>query len=72
MSTKPEDESLLLTVQEACHMLRCSRATLYNLRNAGRIEMVKFGHRTSRVVKSSIDRLIAETKQHPIGRGNAA
>jgi excisionase family DNA binding protein len=66
-----EDDLLLLTVPEACKLLRCSRATLYNLRNAGRIEMLKFGHRTSRVVKRSIDKLLAES-QRPIGRGNAA
>jgi excisionase family DNA binding protein len=62
-------EELLLTVPEACELLRCSRATLYKLRNEGRIEMLKFGHRTSRVVKRSIDKLLQEG---PAGRGNAA
>lgn len=65
------DDVMLLTVLEACRLLRCSRATLYNLRNAGRIEMVKLGHRTTRVVKRSVDQLLHENSG-PVGRGRAA
>lgn len=58
----------LLTVIEACKMLRCSRSTLYNLRDAGKIKMLRLGYRTSRVVKQSVERLIRE-HDGPIGLG---
>jgi excisionase family DNA binding protein len=67
----PDDDAVLLTVPEACRMLRCSRATLYKLRNAGRIDMLKLGHRTTRVTKQSIDRLMHE-QSRPVSRGDAA
>jgi excisionase family DNA binding protein len=66
---RPDDD--LLTVREACKLLRCSRATLFNkLRKEGRIEMVKLGYRTVRITKRSVDKILAESG--PAGRGRAA
>jgi excisionase family DNA binding protein len=64
------NEEELLTVQESMKLLRCSRATLYNLKKAGKIETVKYGHRTVRVYRRSIDKLLREGG--PAGRGRAA
>lgn len=57
------DNEILLTIPEACRLLRCSRATLYKLRRAGRIEILKLGYRTARVVKGSINKMIEENRQ---------
>jgi excisionase family DNA binding protein len=66
-----QDDDVVLKVREACKLLRCSKATLYNLHRKGRIEMVKLGSRTTRVLKRSIDKLLAESNR-PIGRGRKA
>jgi excisionase family DNA binding protein len=65
---RPDD--VLLTLPQACRVLRCSRSTLFKLHREGRIEMVKLGYRTSRVIKRSIDKLLIESG--PQGRGRAA
>jgi excisionase family DNA binding protein len=52
-------EGPLMTVVEACRVLRCGRTQLYKLRNQGHIEMVKFGHRTTRVSKRSIEKYLS-------------
>jgi excisionase family DNA binding protein len=70
---KPDElgpDDVLLTVKEACKILRCSRPTLFKLKREGRIEMIKYGYRTARIVKRSVDKLLQESG--PAGRGRAA
>lgn len=57
------DGPLLLTVEEACHLIRQSRATGYRLIETGELPSVKIG--ASRRVpmaalRAFVDRLIAE------------
>jgi excisionase family DNA binding protein len=49
----------LLTVLETMAALRVGRTKLYELINAGAIEVVKFGKRSTRVKVESVERLQA-------------
>jgi excisionase family DNA binding protein len=55
----------LLTVPEACALLKISRPTLYRMRRDGLLRIVKVVS-LSRVPKSDIDR-IAGAYQEPVG-----
>jgi excisionase family DNA binding protein len=55
------DEAIeLITVAAAAELLKCSRAKIYDLHNAGVIDLRKIGHRSTRVTRDSVDRLIAD------------
>lgn len=49
----------LLTVKETMAALKVGRTKLYELINAGAIEVVKFGRRSTGVKASSLEKLIA-------------
>lgn len=49
----------LVTVKECLAVCRIGRTKGYELINAGVLEVVKFGKRTTRVKRSSIEKLIA-------------
>lgn len=48
----------LLTVKESMAALRVGRTKLYELINAGQVEVVRFGLRSTRVKASSIEKLL--------------
>jgi hypothetical protein len=58
---KPQNVTGLCTIQQAQKMLGCSRSKIYALRDQGRLELVKFDHRT-KVTQSSLEKLLAEIK----------
>lgn len=49
----------LLTVQETMATLRVGRTKLYALINAGQLEVVKFGKRSTRIRATSVEKLMA-------------
>jgi excisionase family DNA binding protein len=49
----------LVTVRETLAVLRIGRTKAYELVNAGALEVVKFGKRSTRVKRSSIEKLMA-------------
>lgn len=56
---KPEPEKLL-TTQEACKFLRCSKPTLHRMKKNGTIPFIRFG-KNIRYKQSDLEKLI-ETK----------
>lgn len=50
----------LLTVDEACRMLKISRKTLYNDMKRGKFSVVKLSNRAIRIRETDIMSLIAE------------
>lgn len=60
-STKPSPaatNSLLVTVEETCGLMKLSRGTIFNLRRQGLLKSVQIG-RSARITRESIDALIA-------------
>ena len=53
-----ENQSHLLTVKECMASLRIGRTKLYELINAGKLDVVKFGQRSTRVKPESVEKLI--------------
>jgi len=53
-------DSDLITVAAAAALLACSRAKVYSLHQAGVLELRKVGARGTRVVKASVERVLAE------------
>ena len=51
-------EPLAVTIRQAAHMIGCSRSTVYELINEGRLEAFKIGVAT-RITTQSIRELIA-------------
>lgn len=49
----------LLTIKEGCQLLRVGTTKLYELINAGAIEVIHLGSRSTRIKRSSIERLLA-------------
>jgi len=56
MST--ENLSRLLTVKETIDALRVGRTKLYELINTGKLEVVRFGKRSTRVRVESVEKLM--------------
>lgn len=56
-STSTHNEGLL-TVKESCQILRVGATKLYELINAGAIEVIYLGNRSTRIKHSSIKRLL--------------
>ena len=52
-----EDDKLLLTVNDAMHMMSISRGTMYSLINSGSIESLKIGSKRL-IPKDSIEKYI--------------
>ena len=48
----------LLTVKEACEVLKCGLTRLYQLMNSGRLESVLMG-KSRRITRSAINKFIA-------------
>ena len=48
----------LISIDEACTMLRLSRTTIYQLARSGQVEIKKLGPKTARVVVASLERYI--------------
>ena len=51
-------EPLALTVKDAAHAIGCSRSTIYELINEGRLEAFKLGAAT-RITMASVKALVA-------------
>jgi excisionase family DNA binding protein len=49
----------LPTVKETCAYLKIGRTSFYAHVKAGRLEIVKFGVRTTRVTRESLERFVA-------------
>ena len=63
---------MLLTVKEACEILRISRSHLWQLTRSGKIKEVRIGKRGIRIPEAEIERFISEglvEVQPPIGEG---
>jgi len=58
-----DGQPLLLTVNEACAMLRISRPTMYQLLNSGRVGSIQIG-RARRIPRSELERLAASFEGH--------
>lgn len=56
-------EDDLLTVEQACRKLKCSRTKIYSLAREKRLELVKFD-RGTRVTARSVRRLIRDILRH--------
>jgi excisionase family DNA binding protein len=54
-----DQEILLRTIEETQRLLRCSRSTVYELGNSGRLQFVKLG-RSTRVNDASIRTLVEQ------------
>lgn len=57
MSTT-ENLSRLLTVKETIDALRVGRTKLYELINTGKLDVVRFGKRSTRVRAESVEKLM--------------
>ncbi len=57
---KPNLTVLTVTTSQACERLGCSRATVYRLWQAGKLERVRF-HGHTRITVRSLNALIKET-----------
>ena len=53
-----EDKGGLVTVEQAMSALKCSRATIYKLRDAGKLEIVRITDRMTRVTERSLNKMI--------------
>jgi excisionase family DNA binding protein len=70
---KPRDATqfpvLLRKIDEAAQMLNCGRSSIYELIDAGRLELVKLGRSTritDRSVRRLVDELVEERKVNAI------
>ena len=54
----PKEPSALLTMAEAADMLRCCIRTLYLLRDAGKLTILK-QRRTSRIARAELQRYVS-------------
>lgn len=59
MQTIRENHGPLMTVLETMACLQVGRTKTYELINAGHLEVIKFGKRSTRVKRTSVERLIA-------------
>jgi len=50
----------LITVARAAELLGCSRSKIYDLHQAGALELRKLGYRSTRVTLQSVERLVAD------------
>lgn len=55
----------LLTLQETARILKITVKTVYEHINKGELELVKLGHRTSRITVKSLQEFIRNSRQCP-------
>lgn len=55
----------LLTLQETARILKITVKTVYEHINKGELELVKLGHRTSRITVKSLQEFIQKSKRYP-------
>lgn len=53
----------LVSMQEAAKMLKVTVKCIYDHVNAGELELIKLGHRTSRITLRSLEKLIQEGRR---------
>lgn len=61
----PVEIPALLTLQEAAMILKITVKSVYEHVNKGKLELVKLGHRTSRITVQSLNEFIRNGKRCP-------
>ncbi len=65
MTTNDDGQQLLLTIPQAAHRLGVGRTTVYELTNAGKLEVVHIG-RCARIPAASLDAFVERIRDQSV------